>query len=61
VTPKSYKIVARKLRRLLSTNVRVRQTAKKGKIEIDFHDEGDLERIMRLLTEGETTARVGGV
>jgi ParB family chromosome partitioning protein len=52
VTPKSYKIVARKLRRLLATNVRVRQTAKKGKIEIDFHDEDELERIMRLLTEG---------
>ena len=55
LTPKSYKIVARKLRRLLSTNVRVRQTTKKGKIEIDFHDEDDLERIMRLLTEGSTT------
>lgn len=53
LTPKSYKIVARKLRRLLSTNVRVRQTAKKGKIEIDFHDEDELERIVRLLTEGE--------
>jgi ParB family chromosome partitioning protein len=52
VTPKSYKIIARKLRRLLSTNVRVRQTTKKGKIEIDFHDEDDLERIIRLLTEG---------
>ena len=52
VTPKSYKIVARKLRRLLATNVRVRQTAKKGKIEIDFIDEGDLERIVRVLTEG---------
>ncbi len=52
VTPKSYKIVARRLRRLLSTNVRVRQTAKKGKIEIDFHDEDELERIVRLLTDG---------
>lgn len=51
VSPKSYKVVARKLRRLLATNVRVRQTAKKGKIEIDFADEGDLERIMRVLTE----------
>ncbi|MCE5191895.1 MAG: ParB/RepB/Spo0J family partition protein [Actinomycetia bacterium] len=50
-SPKSYKVVARKLRRLLATNVRVRQTAKKGKIEIDFVDEGDLERIMRVLTE----------
>lgn len=52
VTPKSYKVVARKLRRLLATNVRVRQTSKKGKIEIDFHDEDELERIVRLLTEG---------
>jgi ParB family chromosome partitioning protein len=60
VTPKSYKIVARKLKRFLSTNVRVRQTAKKGKIEIDFHDESDLERIMRLLMEGETITQAGG-
>lgn len=52
ITPKSYKIVARKLRRFLATNVRVRQTAKKGKIEIDFHDEDELERIVRMLTEG---------
>lgn len=52
VTPKSYKVVARKLRRLLSTNVRVRQTARKGKIEIDFQDETELERLFRLLTEG---------
>ena len=60
ITPKSYKIVARKLRRLLSTNVRVRQTAKKGKIEIDFHDEEELERIMRLLTEGGEAATPRG-
>ena len=53
VSPKSYKVVARKLRRLLATNVRVRQTAKKGKIEIDFVDETDLERILRVLTESE--------
>jgi hypothetical protein len=52
VSPKSYKIVARKLRRLLSTNVRVRQTASKGKIEIDFQGEEELERIFRLLSEG---------
>lgn len=61
IAPKSYKIVARKLRRLLSTNVRVRQTSKKGKIEIDFHDESDLERIMRLLTEGEEAMGHEGV
>lgn len=60
VTPKSYKIVARKLRRLLSTNVRVRQGAAKGKIEIDFHDESELERIVRLLTEGSDTPVMKG-
>ena len=56
VTPKSFKLVARKLRRMLGTNVRVRVTEKKGKIEIDFHGEEDLERIYRLLAEGGTTA-----
>jgi ParB family chromosome partitioning protein len=52
VSPKSYKIVARKMRRLLQTNVRVRQTANKGKIEIDFQGEDELERIFRILSEG---------
>lgn len=51
-TPKSYKVVARKLRKLLETNVRVRLTPKKGKIEIDFHGEEDLERIFNMLVEG---------
>jgi ParB family chromosome partitioning protein len=52
ISPKSYKIVARKMRRLLRTNVRVRQTANKGKIEIDFQGEEELERIYRLFSEG---------
>ncbi len=52
-TPKSFKLVARKLRRMLGTNVRVRQAKDKGKIEIEFHGEEDLERIYRLLIEGE--------
>jgi ParB family chromosome partitioning protein len=52
VSPKSFKIVARKLRRLLTTNVRVRKTSTKSKIEIDFNDEEELERIFRILTEG---------
>jgi ParB family transcriptional regulator, chromosome partitioning protein len=56
VSPKSFKVVARKLRRLLGTNVRVRLTAKKGKIEIDFQGEDELERIFRALTEGEIAA-----
>lgn len=50
VTPKSFKMVARTLRRRLSTNVRVKLTKDKGKIEIDFQGEEDLGRIMRLLS-----------
>lgn len=57
VSPKSYKIVARKMRRLLGTNVRVRQTADKGKIEIDFQGEEELERIYLLLSEGTSEVR----
>jgi len=52
VTPKSFKTVARKLRRLLTTNVRVKIAKDKGKIEIEFQSEEDLDRIYRLLTEG---------
>jgi ParB family chromosome partitioning protein len=50
--PKSFKIIARKLRRMLGTNVRVRLTSKKGRIEIDFMGEEELARIFSLLTEG---------
>jgi ParB family transcriptional regulator, chromosome partitioning protein len=52
--PKAYKVVARSLRRLLGTNVRVRQTKDKGKIEIEFRGEDELERIFRALTEHDT-------
>ena len=52
MTPKSFKTVARKLRRLLTTNVRVKIAKDKGKIEIEFQSEEDLDRIYRLLTEG---------
>jgi ParB family chromosome partitioning protein len=58
ITPKSFKTVARKLRRLLSTNVRVRLAKDKGKIEIEFQSEEDLDRIYRLLTEGEIVVAV---
>jgi len=50
-TPKSYKTVARKLRRLLTTNVRVKIAKDKGKIEIEFQGEEDLDRIFALLTQ----------
>ena len=55
-SPKSFKVVARKLRRLLATNVRVKLTKDKGKIEIDFQGEEELDRIFRILTEAELTA-----
>ncbi len=58
-TPKSFKAVARKLRRYLGTNVRVRQTKDKGKIEIDFQGEEDLERIFRALTEARSAGEAG--
>jgi len=53
--PKSFKVVARRLRRLLGTNVRVRQGKDKNKIEIEFRTEEELERIFALLTEGEAS------
>ncbi|TLM93641.1 MAG: ParB/RepB/Spo0J family partition protein [Actinobacteria bacterium] len=56
VAPKSFKVVARRLRRLLGTNVRVRVGKDKNKIEIDFLTEDDLERIVRVLTEGPDMA-----
>ncbi len=58
--PKSFKVIARKLRLVLGTGVRVKQTAKKGKIEIEFHGEDDLERICQILTEHEATSTLEG-
>lgn len=58
ISPKSYKLVARRLRRLLGTAVRVKQTQKTGKIEIDFQNEEDLERIFRLMS-AEGVAETG--
>jgi ParB family chromosome partitioning protein len=55
VTPKSFKVVARQLRRRLGTNVRVKLTKDRGKIEIDFQGEEDLDRIFQLLSQGEAT------
>ena len=56
VAPKSFKVVARNLRRLLGTNVRVRLGKDKGKIEIDFQNEEELERIYRVLSEGTASS-----
>lgn len=49
VSPKSYRNVARRLRRLLDSSVSVRRTRNKNKIEIEFTDEEDLLRIFNIM------------
>ncbi len=48
--PKSFKKAARGLRDMLGTNVRVKTVQGKNKIEIEFSDEEDLERIFSMIT-----------
>lgn len=50
VTPQSFKTAARQLRLSLDTNVKVRQVRGKNKIEIEFKDEEDLERLLATIT-----------
>lgn len=45
-TPQSYKKAARVLRQVFNTNVRVKSTRGKNKIEIEFKDEEELSRIL---------------
>lgn len=52
VMPQSYKRVARQLRMTLDTNVKVKQTRGKNKIEIEFKDEDDLMRIISSIEGG---------
>ncbi|CAK7032538.1 MAG: Nucleoid occlusion protein [Paraeggerthella hongkongensis] len=47
--PKTYKTVARALKDALHTNVRVKSVKGKNKIEIEFKDEEDLERLFEEL------------
>jgi len=49
--PKSYKTVARALRESLDTNVRIKSIKGKNKIEIEFKDEADLERLFRIIVK----------
>ena len=46
VTPQSYKKAARVLSQLFNTGVKVRSSRGKNKIEIEFKDEEDLQRIL---------------
>lgn len=48
-TPRTYKLVAKELRRELDTQVRVKCARGKNKIEIEFKDEDDLQRIFNLI------------
>jgi len=59
--PKSYKTVARALRRKLAASVRVRQVRGKGRIEIEFADEDDLQRLYRTLSGVETEPEGGAL
>ena len=47
--PMSFKKVAKALREVLNTNVRVKSSKGKNKIEIEFQDESDLERLFEEL------------
>jgi len=49
-TPRAFKTVARKLRQQLDTNVKVKTVRGKNKIEIEFKDAEDLERIFKSLS-----------
>lgn len=44
--PQSFKRAARELRKMLDTNVKVKQVRGKNKIEIEFKDEDELDRIL---------------
>lgn len=46
VTPQSYKRAARVLRQVFNTNVKVKSSRGKNKIEIEFKDEDELSRIL---------------
>lgn len=53
VTPQSYKKAARVLRQVFNTNVRVKSTRGKNKIEIEFKDDDELQRIMSQVMESD--------
>lgn len=52
VTPQSYKKAARVLRQVFNTNVRVKSTRGKNKIEIEFKDEDELASILSQIVDG---------
>ncbi|MDR1358683.1 MAG: ParB/RepB/Spo0J family partition protein [Coriobacteriales bacterium] len=53
-SPRSFGIAARKLRKLLKAGVRVKTVRGRNKIEIEFTDEHDLERILATIEDTAT-------
>lgn len=53
VMPQSYKRAARVLRQALNTNVKVKSSRGKNKIEIEFKDEEELMRILSSMVSGD--------
>ena len=49
--PKSYKTVARALSDSLGTDVKIKSTQGRNRIELTFKDEADLERLFRLMVK----------
>ncbi|MDR2493176.1 MAG: ParB/RepB/Spo0J family partition protein [Coriobacteriales bacterium] len=50
--PHSYKTIGSRLRQMFDTNVRIKSVRGKNKIEIEFKDENELERIFTLIENG---------
>lgn len=55
--PQSFKRAARELRKMLDTNVKVKQVRGKNKIEIEFKDEDELARILAQIKPGNEEER----
>ncbi len=53
ITPQSFKKAARVLRGVFNTNVRIKSTRGKNKIEIEFKDEDELAQILDRMMNGE--------
>ena len=53
VLPQSYKKAARMLRQALNTNVRVKSSRGKNRIEIEFKDEDELAQILEHVVHGD--------
>jgi len=51
--PKTYKTVARSLKDTLNTDVKIKSSRGKNRIEIAFKDEADLERLFRIIASDQ--------